>query len=432
MSEASSLPASQAEAESAAVATLVREHILGFISSAIGLAEALPNVQLMLDANHQIAAGEASKFFKKHGTKTGDGEHNAIYSITQDHIQEARQLVQREERARTARQTVPRSLVVAMVSEFDAFLSGLVRLLFIHKPDLLATSDRQFSYKELCDFGGLEQVRDALIEKELEVLLRKSHTEQFDWLESKFGLVLRKELAVWGDFIELTERRNLFVHNAGIVNSLYLSNCVAAGFTCGTPKGVVLPANEAYLTKAQFVVLEVGIKLGHVLWRKVLPNLAAEAEASLGGVVLYDLVDNAHYELAVKIGTFALRDFKKFKNDHARRLAVLNLAQAYKWSGQNKECHALVDSEDWSSAKDLFHIGVATLKDDVEGVAKLMRAIGNCGQPGKEGYRRWPIFKEMRNNAIFQNTFEEVFAEPWQLATVENATAKSESDSTVH
>src|SRR5258708_31026829 len=64
-----------------------------------------------------------------------------------------------------------------------------------------------------------------MVEKEIDALLRESHANQLDWLEKKFNIVLRKDLPAWPVFIELTERRNLFVHTNGVVSRQYLEVC---------------------------------------------------------------------------------------------------------------------------------------------------------------------------------------------------------------
>ena len=112
------------------------------------------------------------------------------------------------------------------------------------------------------------------VEKEIESVLRKSHTEQFDWLENKFGLKLRVDLKVWPVFVEVTERRNLFVHSNGMVSHQYLEVCKRHG-SIPDPDiipGKVLSVTRPYFDAAHECLFEVGVKLAQVLWRKVQPS----------------------------------------------------------------------------------------------------------------------------------------------------------------
>lgn len=114
----------------------------------------------------------------------------------------------------------------------------------------------------------------SIIEKEVETVLRNSHVEQFDWLESKFGIPLRKGLDSWPTFVETTERRNLLVHTGGIVSSQYIKNCKEHKVAFGNDlkPGSELHVDAEYVAKAYFCIFEIGVKLAHVLWRKLDSN----------------------------------------------------------------------------------------------------------------------------------------------------------------
>ncbi len=45
-------------------------------------------------------------------------------------------------------QIIPRSFLTSLVSHYDAFLGNLLRAVFYLKPEVLNTSERQFSFKD--------------------------------------------------------------------------------------------------------------------------------------------------------------------------------------------------------------------------------------------------------------------------------------------
>src|SRR5271165_3113111 len=112
-----------------------------------------------------------------------------------------------------------------LVSQSDTYLANLVRALYRVRPDILNCHAKTITYQELVRLGSVESVELALIESEIESLLRGSHTEQFKWLESRFDIRLRETDDKWAQLIELTERRNLFVHANARVSSQYLKVC---------------------------------------------------------------------------------------------------------------------------------------------------------------------------------------------------------------
>jgi hypothetical protein len=131
----------------------------------------------------------------------------------------------RLDRATIASKVVAHSSVVSLVSLYDSFLGGLLRACLHLRPELLNASDRTLTLKDLQEFESIDAAREFIVEKEVETVIRKSHLEQFEWMENRFGVKLREGLEVWPAFVEVTERRNLLVHCGGVVSSHYLSMC---------------------------------------------------------------------------------------------------------------------------------------------------------------------------------------------------------------
>jgi hypothetical protein len=146
-------------------------------------------------------------------------------SIPIAHIRDWTRLARRFERFSLSRTLLPRSLLVSLISQYDAYLGRVLRTTFLRKPEVLNASEKKISFDALSQFPSIEAAREHILEKEVEAILRSSHSEQFKWMESTFGLPLTKDLNSWSTFIELTERRNLFVHTDGTVSSQYMAVC---------------------------------------------------------------------------------------------------------------------------------------------------------------------------------------------------------------
>lgn len=334
----------------------------------------------------------------------------------------------RGERFALAEELLPRSYLVALVGQYDAFLGGLIRALFLLRPDLLNASERKLSYSELMAFGSLDEARDSLVEKEIESVLRDSHSKQFDWLEGRFGVELRKGLSIWPEFVEVTERRNLFVHTSGIVSRQYVEVCRKHGVALGEAQqaGAQLGVTRKYLRRAYSVVLELGIKLAHVLWRKVSPSQLSAADDHLNKVA-YELLAEQRFPLAACVLDFAADGLKKHANSEARLTYVVNRAQAHKWMGDEPSANAILSKEDWSAVSENFKLAERVLRDDFPGAIALMRTIGKDGSVGLLQYRTWPLFRKLREDQEFLSAFEEMFGEPLNRVTTEAALAEPET-----
>lgn len=280
---------------------------------------------------------------------------------------------------------------------------------------MLNSIDKSMSLAEIMQHNSIDEVKETIIEKEIETVLRKSHTEQFVWLENKLSIPLRKDLNIWADFIELTERRNLFVHCDGIVNSQYLNVCKKnkVSFDTEVKIGDELIISPEYFKKAISCIFEMGVKLAQVLWRKLCPNDIDEADRILNEIC-YELILKEKYSLAINLLDFATSVIKKHASEENRLVFIVNKAQAYKWNGNAKKCVDIVNKIDWSAYKHEYQLASYVLLDDYKKAADIVRIIGTNGYIGKNEYLEWPLFKEFRKSKEFLKAYKDVFNEDFE------------------
>jgi len=315
-----------------------------------------------------------------------------------------------------AKNLLPRSLHVTLVSQYDAYLGRLLRYIFLNKPEVLNSSERKITFEQLMNFTSIDEAREHVIEKEIETVLRSSHIDQFKWMEKAFNVTLTKDLRSWPSFIELTERRNLFVHTDGVVSSQYLSVCKLhkCQLEETVTEGSMLGVPQVYFESSYECIYETGIKLGHVLWRKLFPEHRKAADSALTKTT-YDLIDSGKYKLACKILDFACDDLKKFSNESYQLVLIVNRAQAYKWNEDEERCKKIMRAVDWSAKGDEFKLADAVLSADWDRSARIMKRIGTDGPVTKQDYRDWPLFKEWRKESQFLDAFKRIFGEEFSV-----------------
>jgi len=310
--------------------------------------------------------------------------------------------------------TIPRSYVMALISQYDAFLGRLLRVIYLTKPEMLNASERNLTFAQLVEFGSIDDAKEYILEKEIESILRKSHAEQFQILESKFDMPLRKGLNIWPTFIEITERRNLFVHTGGIVSSQYLKVCQEHNVPIKEIKvGDELTVNPKYFENAYNAVFEIGFKLAHVLWRKFIPDELGAADGNLIDIG-FDALYSENYELTKMIFDFAAQTLKKYSREESRRIMIVNRSLAYKWSGDDKRAREMISQEDWSATRARFRLAEAVILENYDDAYEIMREIGkNRNEVAIEDYRTWPLFKAFKKTDGFQEVFKEIFDESY-------------------
>lgn len=381
-----------------------------FVQHIDSLVASLPGVMFTIVHAEQDADDRFRRYADKYGKVIEHTDNRIGYTFGHPYDARATLLSNKIRQAAVANDIIPKVFVLALVSQFDAFLGRLLRVLFLLRPELITSSERTLTLSQLLELGTIESATEYLLEKEIESVLRKSHVEQFSWMENKFSMKLRIGLDSWPVFVELTERRNLFAHANGIVSDQYIAVCKSNGVDLpdDCSRGKELVVTPEYFQCAYACVYEIGVKLSQVLWRKLKPDQLEEADDNLTEVT-FDLLVAGKFKLACRLLDFACTTLKKHGSEQSRLMMTINRAQAYKWAGDSKKCRSILDEEDWSACGPQFHLAVAVLEDAHEKAAELMRSIGPNGVMKETQYQDWPLFREFRKTDAFALAYKEVF-----------------------
>ncbi len=387
-----------------------RAEIDKYVSRIRGFAKMSPLVKLVLHLSAVKAHEDLNKFAETNGIHTEEKDERVVYTVPPEHRLDFLKLHDACKDIATCQSILSKGFLVSLVSQFDAYMGRLIRAMYLAKPELLGASEKLLSFGELNRFASLDEAKEYIIEKEVESVLRKSHFEQFAWLETKLSTPLTKGLDSWECFVELTQRRNLFVHCDGLVSSQYLKVCASQGVRLpnGLAVGDFLDADSRYFEKAYSCVFEIGVKLGQVMGRRLQPDCLVGMDSCLINIS-YGLILNKEYNLALRLLEFGMNCVRKWHSEENRLIILVNKAQALKWSGRNEECLSLVNDVDWSACSDKFKLANAVLTDDFGEAARMMRRIGSDGELEKTDYKDWPLFAEFRESNEFLSAFEEVF-----------------------
>lgn len=386
----------------------ISDVVFDFIENMDALNESTPLVLSTVTTVASKLTKAHGDYLEKYGEITEQDDEKKVYSVPVERQGRVRRLREQSSSLRTSIRLIPRNFLVSYVSEFDCFLGSLLRVLYTKKPELLNDSSRQITYVDLLSFESLDDAKENVLEKEIESILRKSHSEQFSTLENKFSIELRKDLNIWSEFIEITERRNLFVHANGIVSSQYIKVCTQ--HRCDIKDvsvGDRLTVDSEYLSRAYKVIYEISVKLAHVLWRKLFPADRENADNSLNNVG-FNLVSKGKNTLAADLLEFSV-SLPKHHNETIKRMMAINLAQAYLRSDQKDKSQEVLKRFDWSATGYKFKLAVAVLNQDNDCAAKLLKTVVGAGDLSEEEIVEWPLFKEFRKTESFFEAFKELF-----------------------
>ncbi|HHF2868955.1 TPA: hypothetical protein ACPJZQ_004113 [Vibrio alginolyticus] len=83
-------------------------------------------------------------------------------------------------------------------------------------------SNNKITYSELLDFSDFGELVASIADKEVEKIGRGSIDDIHKYFIEKFNIDL-SDYDMWNEIVESTYRRNLIIHNKGIVNQVYLN-----------------------------------------------------------------------------------------------------------------------------------------------------------------------------------------------------------------
>lgn len=133
--------------------------------------------------------------------------------------------------------------LVYLVAEFESYLQDVLRITLEKEPEILMTSKKSITYEDFFKMKDIDQGKKEIIEKELLSLFNQGIDGVEEYVEQKFNVKL-PALPDWKRFKERFYRRNIIVHNSGIVNKIYRSKTGYKG------KDIKLQVTEKYLEKS--------------------------------------------------------------------------------------------------------------------------------------------------------------------------------------
>jgi hypothetical protein len=395
----------------------LHQNLIRFLRHLDSIKDTLPMTMLLIGPYQKKAHDKLVKFMDENVEEIENEEGVKSIAIKYEDSKVFDQLSKNSEISILASKIIPESLFVSLISQFDSFLNQLLRILFEIRPEYINNSERNLTFSELIELNSIENAREFMIEKEVESVLRKSHSEHFDYLENKLNMPLRKNLPVWDKFIEITERRNLFVHCDGVVSSQYLKVCEKHNVDLSDIKvNQRLSIDPEYFNKAYDCLFELAVKLTHTLWRKLLKEDLKNADRHLNDIC-FELLSNRQFGLADNLLKFAC-DQNNFFNDALKNVFVVNRALSMYLQNKPEDAKSIINQKDWSASSDDFKLAHLVLNENYDECYTLMKKIGKDGEVDKENYRTWPLFLKLRKEDRFKETYKEIFGEEYKVVDI--------------
>lgn len=283
------------------------------------------------------------------------------------------------------------SILDRMVSIFEEYLSSIYMVLIVDNPKKYL-GERQISLVELLSKN--EHPIIHAIESEIESQMYNS----LDCLHDIFKKNNISPSSIKNEmekFEEIYYRRNLFVHNGGIVNSIYLSRVPDSTFK----KGDKLICDDSYNKKA-FINLTIFLVSLEFCFEKY-TNFDGKRINSLSDYG-FECLCKGKYEIAEHI--YCLLKTKKDIEHVDKLMFFINYLNAKKQLGKNISDD--LSTLDVSACSDDFKIAKFCLEDKNKDAYDLINKTYPNSVKASE-LRDWPIFINFRSTTYYKDFVKE-------------------------
>jgi len=314
--------------------------------------------------------------------------------------------------------------LISLLSSAEWFYSQLLHFYYDEHPNSAGIKNKTLTLEELKTFGSVSDAEKYLIDSKIENLLRSGFSDWINTLKSELKLGLGYITDFEDELIEIYQRRNLLVHNGGIVNSIYLSN-VSKDFSEQISIEDKLTVDENYLENAISKIHVIFSLIACELWKKAAPKDARRADFL--NEISYYYLKREEWEIAHLPNIFLKRDAKL--PTIPKTVAELNCWLCLKRLEDPQKLISDIKDVDYSDKTILLKLALHALREeDDEFFIYLPRAIDN-GDLKIEYLFDFPILEEMRNTEKFEKFIAENEKVQEYLKSHENGSNKNISKS---
>ncbi len=287
--------------------------------------------------------------------------------------------------------------LISSLSSVEWFFSQLLHFFYDKHPDSAGVQKRTMTLTELKSFGSIEDAEKYLIDVKIDEILRGNFESWINLLKTELSLGLGYLNEIMDELIEVYQRRNLFVHNGGIVNSIYLSK-VNESQRIGISLNDKLSVNKEYLDNAICKQQKAFILIGAELWKKLSPEDTSRGE--ILGDIVYENLLHSRWDICEGLCYFSLKDSQTHPVDKV--IAQINYWLCKKEIGEYKLIEKEIVKADFSDKKEIFQLGLFALRGETDKILEILPTVLETNQTNIERLEEFPILREFRETEEYK------------------------------
>lgn len=378
-----------------------------------GFLDAFPIFSSFAHYAHQGASSqelinflEAEATNKESISKEGDERTYTAYSLGRQHLGFAYRQVSRIRQFESAEAALSKAQLLAIISEYEAFIADLLRVAIKITPESFISSGQTVSATTIIRGENLDQIRTSIIEDHIADLQRDSHVDVIKTIFKQLKMSLPGDKSLQ-EFGEICLRRNTLTHANGVANKIYRSEMRKLGFQEEEipAEGERLAIDYRYMRRAIARVFQMGYFTGQLVWQHLQKH---EREKSIRLIInhSHDFLVADYTKICGRLCQFGL-NAKSPAGEIDRAYLIINLALSFLLNDElNEDQRAkgiedALSKRDWSIIDSRFAMALCCIKEDYDMFGELFDTVKDRDFSISD-FMGFAIFTKARTQPIFK------------------------------
>lgn len=335
--------------------------------------------------------------FEKETTTEKDSKKMKVVFKTQNAPTELHENLDKIKKVSEHIELLYKNSLISLLSSVEWFFSQILHFHYDKYPDSAGIQKKNLTLADLKTFGSIADAEKYLIDTKIEEILRGNLDSWFMTLKSELNLGLGYIEPIKDELIEIYQRRNLFVHNGGVVNSIYLSK-VKDKYRVGVKIGDTLRVDKSYLDNSICKLQKAFILVASELWKNNDKN--DKMRGDVLGDIVYENLLKSKWDICEGLTYFIINDAQMDVTD--KLVAQLNYWLCKKETGEFEKIRKELFNTDLSDRKEIFQLALFALRDEVEPFMEVLPRALDAEQLTIKKLEEFPIFKTIRETESYK------------------------------
>jgi hypothetical protein len=327
---------------------------------------------------------------------------DAIISVTKDYDYAGVNVALDDE---LHRDLLLKSSFMMMIATSDFLLSDILHCYYDRYPEAL-NDDMVLPLGELRKCTDINEAIHMLMGQKVETVLFKNFTKQILFFENELKINTARTIISWDLINEAYQRRNIFAHNNGIVNTRYLRSVGGLPGVKDVKLGERLGVNWDYFFQVYWEVLAGGIVLAQNCWRKWFKEDSSDADSVLVDCINRELLQQAVVP-ATRLCLYS-REIETSSKETRYDLDAL-LCQLLKIMRLKEKFTQEIRKLEKVASSNKQLADIAALKDDKEAFYEHVKNAAKNKEIYESDFGVLAIYQDLYKDVDFKKKLDEIF-----------------------